>query len=70
MSLIWSRKHSCKTLRFVNIFDCFDMVQTALVQRVEIFKRVWFVKYGICGPELEGSMSIILLLYKMTGLEI
>ena len=26
--------------------------------------------YGICGPELKGSMSIILLLYKMTGLEI
>ena len=38
MSLIWSRKHSCKKLRLVNIFDClFDLVQTALMQRVEIF---------------------------------
>ena len=54
MSLIWSRKHSCKKLRFVNIFDClfvfdclFDLVQTALMQRVEILKRVWFVKYMV-----------------------
>ena len=23
--------------------------------------------YGICGPESKGSMSIILLLYKMSG---
>ena len=46
VSSIWSRKHSCKKLRFVNIFDClFDLVQTALMQRVEILKRVWFVKY-------------------------
>ena len=68
MSLIWSRKHSCKKLSFVNIFDCIDLVQTALMQRVEIFKCVWFVSeiYGICGPESKG----ILLLYKMTGLEI
>ena len=48
VSLIWSRKHSCKKLRFVNIFDClFDLVQTALMQRVEILKRVWFVKYMV-----------------------
>ena len=84
MSVIWSRKHLCKKLRFINIFDClFDLVQTTLMQRVEILKRVWFVKYisnkylktldtysriyGICGPESKGSMSIIVLLYKMTG---
>ena len=30
------------------MFDClFDLVQTALMQRVEIFKRVWFVKYMV-----------------------
>ena len=40
------KKAFMEKLRFVNIFDClFDLVQTALMQRVEIFKRVWFVKY-------------------------
>ena len=34
------------------------------MQRVEIFKRVSFVKYMVF------VVSIILLLYKMTGLEI
>ena len=71
MSLIWSRKHSCKKLRFVNIFDClFDLVQTALMQRDEIKTCLVCEMYGICGPESKGSMSIIVLLYKMNGLEI
>ena len=73
MSLIWSRKHSCKKLRFVNIFDClFDLVQTALMQRVEIFKSVWFVKYMVfvVPNRKAASMSIIVLLYKMNGLKI
>ena len=31
-----------------HIFDClFDLAQTALMQRVEILKRVWFVKYMV-----------------------
>ena len=40
------KKAFMQQLRFVNIFDClFYQVQTALMQRVEILKRVWFVKY-------------------------
>ena len=71
MSLIWPRKHSSKKLRFVNISDClFDLVQIALMQRGEIFKRVWFVKYMVFVVPNRKAVSIIVLLYKMNGLEI
>ena len=58
-----------KNKEIINSFNLKIIVFTPVINCCILHGRV-FVMYGICGPESKGSMSIIVLLYKMNGLEI